>query len=272
MKQLVLTTVTLGLTTLCITSCKKEISGTSAETMLSGQKANQEQKSNTFYGPEVKFGGGKARSFVIITHTGTPQELGVEISADAFSGLTSAPGENSYILSLHQKAQTVTPFDHIELDWNPTGHDPQGIYTVPHFDFHFYTISLEEQMAIPPYSIQTAAMFDAAPQAGYIPAGYIPAPGGVPQMGKHWVDVLSPEFNGGMFTKTFIYGSYNGAVTFWEPMITKAYIEDTMSSSTAIRQPQYFSPSNTYYPTQYKVYTDPGTGNHYISLSGFVWR
>jgi hypothetical protein len=255
-----------------LSSCKKEISTTPQTLEVSEQKANQEQKTNTFYGPETSFGSGKLRSFITITHTGVPQEIGVEISANAFSGLPTEPGEYSYMVSLHQKAQQVTPFDHLEIDWNPYGHPPAGVYDLPHFDFHFYKISVTDQMAIPEYNDQTAALFDTYPPTGYIPSGYIPIPGGVPQMGKHWADVTSPEFNGGTFTKTFIYGSYNGAVTFYEPMITRAYIESTTSSTKAIRQPDYFSPANTYYPTEYNVYTDPKTGDHYVSLSGFVWR
>lgn len=253
-------------------SCEKETANKTDNNFLSESKTAQEQKSNTFYGPEVSFGSGKVRSFFTLTHDQVPLELGVRITAEAFSGLSTEPGEYSYIVPLHQKASSVTPFDHIEVDWNPFGHPPPGIYDTPHFDFHFYKISVEEQMAIPPYTAQTAGLFDAPPPAGYLPSGYVPGPGGVPQMGKHWLDVTSPEFNGGLFTRTFIYGTYNGAVTFYEPMVTKAYIESGISSNTAIRQPQYFAPATTYYPTQYRVYTDAKTGDHYISLGGFVWR
>jgi hypothetical protein len=270
-QQFSLTVLMLAAVSLLTSSCKKETS-TLVPAGLSSQKTSQEDKLNTFYGPEVSFGSGELRSFVTITHTGVPQEIGVKISSDAFSGLSTQPGEYSYMVPLHQKAKAVTPFDHMEVDWNPYGHPPPGIYDVPHFDFHFYKISVGEQMAIPPYTDQTASMFDTPPPAGYLPSGYFPGPGGVPQMGKHWLDATSPEFNGGGFTKTFIYGTYNGAVTFYEPMITKAYIESTSSSATDIRQPQYFSPNNTYYPTKYNVYTDSKTGDHYISLSGFVWR
>ncbi|MBO9572113.1 MAG: hypothetical protein J7497_07880 [Chitinophagaceae bacterium] len=263
---------TLATCALTFSSCKKEISDRSKPLDLSEQKTSREEKSNSFYGPEVKFGGGRLRSFVTIAHTGVPQEIGVEISANAFRGLSTQPGEYSYLVPLHQKAAAVTPFDHLEVDWNPYGHPPPGIYDTVHFDFHFYKITEEAQMAIPEYTPETAALFDAPPPPGYLPAGYIPGPGGVAHMGKHWLDVTSPEFSGTPFTKTFIYGTYNGAVTFYEPMITKAYIENTQSSTTSIKQPQFFSPTNTWYPTQYNVYTDAKTGNHYVSLSGFVWR
>ncbi|MGI8637700.1 MAG: hypothetical protein ACR2KZ_20055, partial [Segetibacter sp.] len=60
---------------------------------------------------------------------------------------------------------------------------------------------------------------NADPTASYLPQNYFPgAP--VPQMGKHFVDIASPELNGQPFTQTFIYGSYDSKVTFYEPMIT----------------------------------------------------
>ena len=257
---------------LLFSSCQKDIANKQSSVEEFAGKAKQEEKTNTFKGPEVQVANGKVRSFVTMTNTGVPKEIGFEITASMLEGLPSGEGENSYIIPLHKKATEVTPFDHLELDWNPAGHPPPGIYTLPHFDFHFYKITEEEQMAIPPYTATTASMFDNFPLPGYIPEGYIPGPEGVPQMGKHWLDVTSPEFHNVMFTKTFIYGSYDGEVTFYEPMVTKAYIETTASSTTPIRQPQYFSPTNTYYPTMYNVYTDAATGKHYVSLSGFVWK
>ncbi len=50
--------------------------------------------------------------------------------------------------------------------------------------------------------------------------------GGVPQMGAHWVDVTSPELNGSTFAQTFIYGSYDGQVNFYEPMITLDFLKN----------------------------------------------
>jgi hypothetical protein len=258
-----------------ITSCQKQIEQPKVNNPDSIAEQSSLAKSssqvNTFKGPEIHVGDGKVRSFVKISHSGMPEEIGFEMTDGVMFDLP-ATGENSYIIPLQQKAGTVTPFDHMELDWNPQGHPPAGIYTVPHFDFHFYKISLADQLAIPAFDVTTQALFFNYPPAGYIPSGYVPGPQGVPQMGLHWLDVTSPEFHGGTFTKTFIYGSYNGAVTFYEPMVTKAFLESTTSSSGPFRQPMYFAPMDTYYPTQYNVYRDAATGNFYVSLSGFVWR
>lgn len=275
MKQHVRYVLLILLSATIVSSCLKEQSSLSRETHRMTDEADKDLKqrgmTNTFKGPEVHVGDGKVRSFIVISHSGVPQELGFELTHSVMQGLPSS-GENSYIIPLHQKSLTVTPFDHMELDWNPQGHPPVGIYTVPHFDFHFYKISLAAQLAIPAEDNTTAALFNNYPPAGYLPAGYVPGPGGVAQMGLHWLDVTSGEFHGSPFTKTFVYGTYNGEVTFYEPMVTKAFIESTSYSSADFRQPLYFAPSGSYYPTRYNVYTDPSTGNYYVSLSNFIWR
>lgn len=273
MKHVLPVAMLLGMGMLSVTSCKKEISPQSVQlsSPAAAAKMGGTQMVNTFKGPEITMGRGKVRSFVRINHEGVPQEIGAEITADALDGLPMDQPEYSFDIPLHQKAGAVTPFDHMEVDWNPAGHPPPGIYTLPHFDVHFYMISEEEQMAIPPYTTQTAALFDNYPPDGYIPTGYIPAPEGVPQMGKHWLDVTSAEFNGGPFSKTFIFGSYDGRVIFYEPMVAKDFLESTSYSISPIRQPQYFSPTNTYYPTQYQVYKND-KGNYVVSLSGFEMK
>jgi hypothetical protein len=145
------------------------------------------------------------------------------------------------------------------------------VYDLPHFDFHFYKITVDQQMAIPPYEVAPAG-FDNYPAPEYFPPAYFNPGGGVPQMGAHWIDVLSPEFHGVPFTHTFIYGSYNGKVTFEEPMITLETIQNTDYLEKEIRQPQKFDPLNTNYPTGYKIWKDDKHGRHYVALYNFVWQ
>lgn len=258
-------------------SCKKEVLTTeqsqSPALLDAPSQASNATKTNTFKGPEVRMGDGKARSFAVITHAGVPLEVGIEMTPGAFEGLTQDPldfAAATFVLPLHHKAQDATPFDHLVINWEPHGHDPVHVFDVPHFDFHFYMISMAEQNSIPPYDV-APSLFDNFPPAGYLPANYIPFPGGVPQMGKHWGDITSPEFNGQPFTKTFIYGTYNGRVTFYEPMVAKSYLQTVGSTSAPIPQPLHYSPTGTYYPTVYKIYHDE-SGNTIISLSGFVLR
>lgn len=230
---------------------------------------------NTFYGPQVQMGDGHVRSWINITREGIPLALGIEITANAFQGLPGDPldfAASTFQLTLHQKAKAITPFDHITLNWNPEGHEPEHIYDVPHFDMHFYKITLAQQMAI-------TGAFTGAPPAGYLPSSYVIQGATVPQMGTHWLDPSSPELPPTFqpFTHTFIYGSNNGQVHFLEPMITRAFLMSGTTFGAAVPQPIHFSPSG-YYPTWYRIWKNPDNGRSYVALtgatatSGFVWR
>ena len=88
-------------------------------------------------------------------------------------------------------------------------------------------------------------------------------------MGTHWLDVTSPELNGQPFTQTFIYGSYNGKVTFAEPMITLDFLKKTSSFERDIPQAAKVQKSG-YYPTKLNITKHDGITE--IVLTGFVYK
>jgi len=230
---------------------------------------------NVYRGPIVKMGNGEVRSFFTVGPNGVPLKIGFEMNDAALEGLSTDAMDfmhNSFALSIPQKAKDMTAFNHLTVDWNPHGHEPEHVYDKPHFDFHFYKITPAERMAIPPYSPETAALFDNYPPAGFVPTTFVPTPGGVPQMGKHWGDTEGDEANGLPFTKTFIYGTYNGTVNFYEPMVTMEHMKSGVESSTAFAQPLYFAPDSTYYPTKYEITRDSVKKLHTVALTDFVWR
>jgi len=228
---------------------------------------------NMHYGQAVEFGDGTARSWVKTNGKGEPQAIGVSLSKEALQGLPS--GEHlrtthavpyAYDVPLPQQADK-TPFKHLVIDWNPQGHEPEGIYDRPHFDMHFYMISPEERMQIGADDPKSEIF----PPASQIPEGYIATPGSVPQMGKHWADPASEEYQGQEFTKTFIYGSYNGAFTFYEPMITLAYLQSEPNATMAIKQPSEFAKSG-FYPMQYQIKYDAAAEEYLIVLDQLTSR
>ncbi len=238
---------------------------------LSSCKKDKNEPDQNIKGPEVTMGNGKANSFFKIDASGTPLEIGFEMTMEAFNGLTQIPmdfANSTFVLPLDQKALDVTPFDHLVINWQPHGHPPVGVYTDPHFDFHFYTITLAEQMAIPPYSPASAAQIDLLPPAGFMPATYKPDPAGIPAMGKHWTDPAAPS----PFTHTLIYGSYNGQVNFVEPMVTLAILQGATTINIPYAQPLNFAKAGKWYPTKYNIYKDQQTLKHIVSLSEFVKR
>ena len=161
-----------------------------------------------------------------------------------------------------------TPFKHQFMGFAPHGHEPVMIYGVPHFDLHFYTSTEAERLAITPFDTVKAALM-LTPE--YFPIPYFAA-GLVPQMGVHWIDPTSPEFNGSPFTQTFIWGSFDNKVTFLEPMITKQFIANMHDFETEIKQPVKYDQPGKYYPTIQGFTHDQDKGEYRFFLKGFVGR
>lgn len=225
---------------------------------------------STYIGALAAMETGSGHAYVTVGANGVPTEIGIRITETALNALPA--GMSMYTFALPTEAAAdVTPYDHVVINWNPTGHPPTP-YQVPHFDFHFYQITTAEQAAISPADPQFSAKLALDPPAQFVPLNYQHAPpGGIPNMGAHWVDVTAPELNGQPFTGTFIYGSYNGVFTFAEPMVAKSYLESHASLSAPIKVPaQYAAPG--YYPTTYTVSYDAATKEHRIALGGFIHR
>ena len=102
---------------------------------FSCKKGNNE--AHTFYGPSVTMGNGIGRSIVEVGADGKPLSIGVELTKDALQNL---PAESSsetvdyveYALLFDSKIQplleSLTPFKHLILNWEPHGHPPIGAY------------------------------------------------------------------------------------------------------------------------------------------------
>ena len=259
------------------------------------------------YGPKVKVGKGTVRTYVVRdARTNAPLELGVAMSEGTMEGLPPRDphaahkaaasahehvDNHVYLLSLPKGG--VAPYQFVELDWNPGGHEPPGIYDEPHFDFHFYTISREERASIVPSDSLFQKKAEMLPAESQRPPFYAmaappgaPAPA-VPLMGVHWIDVRSPELQKMMgkpelyqpFTKTFIYGSWAGRFTFVEPMITRAHImAKRTATDPAVRDELVPVPTATeyspagYYPSAYRIAWDADAKEYRIAITQLAAR
>lgn len=256
------------------------------------------------YGAAVALGNGQARTYIIFDQKqqGRPIELGVALTPSALEGLPAPmhmpPGgggdghahvdAHEYLLPMPER--NSTPFKFLSLDWNPQGHEIPGIYTIPHFDFHFYTITKAERDLILPTDAQFQQKADNLPPAAMVPQFYstmtppgAPTPA-VPKMGVHWIDVRSPEIQGLLgkpelakpFTTTFIYGSWNGRFTFVEPMITRDFILGRRTAATAAQRDSVIalpmgekaSPAGMY-PAAYRIAWDAAANEYRIALTQF---
>lgn len=248
--------------------------------------ADTQPESGRFYGTALSLGSGTARSYVTL-EAGNPVEIGIAFSETAFQNLPTGSGQDGaghmnmaeYLLPLPAQV-AKTPFKLIELDWNPAGHEPPGIYDKPHFDMHFYMITEAERNAIVPTDPAWAQKAGNLPSTEFMPQGYLPpnvlagAPPeavAVPRMGMHWLDPQSPELHGETFTKTLIAGSWDGQAIFIEPMITKAYLESKPDFSAAIPAVQRHAAAG-FYPTRYIIKYDAQAREWRVALTEMVKR
>lgn len=239
-----------------------------ASVIFACSDATSPDQSGTFFGPTAAIGSGSARTYVTLDASGAATELGIALNEAALVGLPA--GNAEYMLELPLLAST-TAYKHAVVNWNPLGHPPAGVYTVPHFDFHFYMITNAQRSAIVlGDSVLTARMMR-LPAAEFIPAGYVTGMAGE-RMGLHWRDPAAPEVNGAPFTQTFIYGSYDGAMTFAEPMVAKSYLETKPAATiTSLKLPAQYA-THGYQPTAYTVEYDHATKEYRVSLVGLVLR
>jgi Domain of unknown function (DUF5602) len=256
---------------------------------------------STSYGEPVAVGQGTLRSYVT-SRAGVATEIGVALSEGALDGLpTTGVGHHGGGGPIHQyvldfPATAATPFRFVEVNWNPLGHEPDGAYlNVPHFDFHFYLVDRAARDSIVPTSAEYAARANRLPAPEFVPQfniqlgppGSAPADVAVPKMGVHWVDTRSPELQRLFghpeayrpFTRTFLHGTWNGRVHFWEPMITRAHLAEKKSATDAAVRDEviplplparYQAPGR--YPTAYRITWDGRAHEYRVALTGLTER
>ncbi len=271
-------------------------------------------RTNRQYGPSQKLGEGSVRTYLVRDprNANIPLEVGVAISERAMESLPmTAPMSMDHSMSGDaSKAAPIpmnvflldlpngnpTPYKFVQFDWNPQGHEPAGVYDLPHFDFHFYTVSRDVRGSILPSDPKFAAKASAMPDSIYRAPFYIDAATAakapaeavaVPEMGMHWLDVRSPELQGlaghpenaKVFTKTFLYGSWNGVFIFDEPMITKEYLRAKRDAKDAsvrdeivpVSAPSRRAPSG-YYPKAYRISYDADAKEYRVALTQLALR
>ena len=251
-----------------------------------------------------KLGDGSARIYVALNDDGSPRALGVRLSKDALDGLPKEPnatsrcfdhdgdgkiepneciGDYAFVFTIPDgdAARAVPPFKWVAVNWNPHGHGMPAPppWAAPHFDFHFYLVPRADVQRL--RTGKCGEMIDCDDfktatkpvPAKYVHADHIDVGAAVPDMGNHLIDSKSPELakGGPPFTHTFIFGAYDGKITFLEPMVTRAFIASKPDICAKINQPAAFEVAGAY-PTRYCVRYLPGEDVYTISVEDFVRR
>ena len=247
-------------------------------------------------------GKGTVSSYAEFTPAGAPRALGVAFSERAFDGLPTGGSDGHHCFDrnkdgvvdpatecLHQYELVLPlpdvvarrediPFRWVLLNWNPVGHIPPGVYDVPHFDVHFYMEPIANVFAIAPGPCGPEFIrcdhFEVARRplpSNYMHPDFKDVEAAVPAMGNHLVDLTGPEFNKQPFTRTWIYGAYDGKVTFYEEMVTRAFLLGKPSTCFPIKTPPAVGRSG-FYPTLSCLRHDARTGEYTVSMEGFAFR
>jgi len=248
----------------------------SVPTAEGAETAGHHHGVTTLYGPENELGEGISRTYVVVDHDGRPREVGIRMSESVLTGLSEGPGAGTTMLMPALPAGAPdTGFDHVMLDWNPNGHDPEILYGAPHFDMHFYTTDADREVdpAAPDFAARAARL----PEPEYVPEGYIPPPGPpventVPFMGMHWTDAADGVIPGSFeFTEVLLNGTWDGEFIFIEPMMTREWLATKPSLREIVKQPSSYRRTG-YYPTVYTVDFDEQAGEYVVALSGLTMR
>lgn len=254
----------------------------------------------TEFGDPVSLGNGRVWTYTTVSNESSLGRVahGLYLERDALAGLPSAEdlanagsdeyadkyGSEGETLEIHHKwsqeffvpfpATDATPVTFLGLNWNPGGHPPPGVWTVPHFDIHFHLQSMATVDAI---TGPAAPTYDLP--ARYVPEGYARGPvvdeRVITDMGEHLVDPTVPEMNGGEFSNTLIWGVADpdgdgtAEQTFVEPMLTREYLRTHEGvDRRPVAQPATYARAGRY-PTAYEVRDLPGQDAIAVEIDSF---
>ncbi len=261
------------------------------------------EKAGTFLGEPVELGYGAARMYAQFESAGSPVAIGIRFTKSMLDGLpmmlnpgsrcfdvdgngsmdvqTECVGDWELVMPLPEELveRGGTPIQWVTLNWNPRGHVPTGIYYLAHFDFHFYMTGREavQQMrtgtcgALMDCDDFARAMTVGA--ARYMPPHYVNVGAAMAAMGNHLLDTTSAEIASttARFTRTFIYGMYDGHITFLEPMVTHEFLMSQTTECVPIKQPEAWEVGG-HYATEYCIRFHEAEQEYTVSLEGFVYR
>lgn len=224
------------------------------------------------YGPEVAVGNGFVYSWISFNKFNIPLEIGVAMSPELFDNLPSDGNfEKRLIVPLNDAAREATPFDHIEINWNPESYSSIRGFKEAHFDFHFFMITPDERLLIPAWSEATDNQFSLYPAKQFMPFNYSPLlkeEGSFQYIGRYW---LSNNFDKDkMLTHTLALGTFDGLHIFITPVSSLEFIKSTLRLNENYSQPLEL-PVNKLFPREYNIFVDE-KGYYNVTLSNFIRR
>lgn len=253
-------------------------------------------------GAIVNLGDGVLETFAVVDKEGNPEKIGVLFSEGAVNSppQTLTDGNRCFdhnqngaiepeneCMPWHEKVIPLPgeiarnpdmPFKWALVNWNLHGHIPEGIWNKPHFDVHFYIAPIEEIFALQrgdcgpeflrcdQYEIATKPVPENLMHPDYIDVG-----AAAPAMGNHLVDTTAAEFHGAPFTRSWIYGAYDGRVIFYEEMLAQEYMQSEPDDCYPIKTTPEVETSG-FYPESVCTRHNAEKKEVAVSLEDFIYR
>lgn len=286
----------------------QSISGTAAAFCIAGASllvaacGTAERPDARILGQSWPIGDGTVTPYAEFAGDGSPSAIGIVYSAGALGGLPTVASDEHHCfdrdsngsiepatecVATHETVMPLPdaaasradiPFKWVMFNWNPVGHIPPGIYDVPHFDIHFYIDSIANVFALQPGpcgpEFVRCDQFERATKplpANYLPPDYISVDAVAPAMGNHLIDPTGPEFNGEQWTRNWIFGTYDGEITFYEEMVTLAYLKSRPDTCNPVKSPPAVGLGG-FYPGLSCIRYDAATDTYTVSMEGFSYR
>jgi hypothetical protein len=253
-------------------------------------------------GAYVDVGPGRISTYAEMEAQAGPKSIGVSFSSASLNalpaghsdqhhcgdrnkdGVVDRPAEcnmwHEWALPLPSDAASRqdVPFKWALINWNPMGHIPPGVYDRPHFDVHFYLAPIEEVFAIEPGScgpeFVRCDQFELGKKpvpSNYIHPDFKDVGAVAPAMGNHLIDLTGPEFNGQPFTRSWIFGIYDGRITYYEEMLSRDHLLSKPNTCQPIKAAPAVGQAG-YYPTVSCIRYDAQTDTYTVSIENFVLR
>jgi hypothetical protein len=253
-------------------------------------------------GAHSSVGNGTVTSYAEFDKDGAPTAIGIVFQASALDSLPTVPSDGHHCFDRNKDGKvdlqtecfaahewviplpnetarrSDIPLKWVGLNWNPHGHIPPGVYDLPHFDVHFYIEPIEKVFAVEPGpcgpEFVRCDQFNLATKplpSNYMHPDFKNVGAVAPAMGNHLIDQTGPEFNGKKFTRTWIYGVYDGRVTFYEEMVTRDYLLSHPTACFPLKSPAAVGVRG-YYPTQSCIRYRSQANEYTVSMEEFVLR
>ncbi len=249
-------------------------------------------------GDRISFAKGNVQTYMQINPDGTPYAYGITFPESTLEDLPGKDQPNDFqncfdadengIISekecvgghfrflFYPKNKLKNPIQWSSFSYHPIGRLPPGIFDVPLFEFRsnlkdfFETNSIKLGPCPGLINCEDYALAAKEVPEKYLPKGYTSINIIEGKVGNLLVNTYGSEFDPKKkFRNSFILGSFNGKISFFEVMVSLDVLNEKKSGCLPIMQAESYEQIG-YYPTKYCIKFWEEKKQFFVSLESFV--